>query len=685
MRTQLEMMFLESAARLGSPPQDALLFVNASPNTLAEPGLFSLRETLPERLVVEITEQAAVDDYDLLKQQLEPWMNSRVRFAIDDTGAGYSSLRHVVELSPDFLKLDRTLIHGIDKDSHRNALVRALVAFAREVGTSVIAEGIETPAELAAVLAAEVPLGQGNLLARPGAAWPTVNEVYRPSRTASASDRNANLRAALSSVVDAAAACEVVVAHLFRLGQVMPSLYLEHNGRLRCVAQRGLWQVLDGLPPDTGITGRAWATGEPIELHNVASSAAYLEAVPGVVAEICVPIKVDGVVIGALNVDSLSPFAVGMLNHLQECATLLSRRLGTLEWYAQDSPWQRGVHGSIAISAAAADRDAANTILSAMLAASGMDSAGLVRTCDEGYRLSASIGTLAATLQAMDGQSLSSVCTLVEHLSSCYTGSETTGLPYLGSETLRAGGARAVVLLPLRANNVGLGAIVLAHSRPMRLSAHLVEPLELLAGQAAATLNAVDLMEQLRHQAHHDGLTGLGNRLALDRTLDGLMEGPNTVLIADLDHFKQVNERYGHVGGDDALRTLAREVTATFPDLASYRMGGDEFLCLLPGADIAHAREVAEAVRVIGQRVLLRWGTSVTIGVAVPSSRESVHTTLARADQALLWAKKHARGSVMVSATLPGETRVRGRQPNRERTGVGIARDRVADGPGRGA
>ena len=109
--------------------------------------------------MVEITEQAAVDDYTLLNEQLEPWMHSRVRFAIDDTGAGYSSLRHVIELSPDFLKLDRSLIHGIDKDGHRNVLVRALVALharwnQRDCGRNQDPGGAGRPAR------AEVPLGQ---------------------------------------------------------------------------------------------------------------------------------------------------------------------------------------------------------------------------------------------------------------------------------------------------------------------------------------------------------------------------------------------------------------------------------------------------------------------------------------------------------------------------------------------
>jgi EAL domain-containing protein (putative c-di-GMP-specific phosphodiesterase class I) len=183
LRTDLEVMFLESAARLGPPPGDALLFVNVSPGALAHPGLLNLRWELPDRLVIEITEQTAVDDYSALKARLEQWSVRHARVAIDDTGAGYSSLRHVIELAPDFLKLDRTLITDIEKDSSRQALVRALVAFSREVGTTVIAEGIETTAELAALSRAGITLGQGFLFGRPGPAWPDVDRQQLPGQS----------------------------------------------------------------------------------------------------------------------------------------------------------------------------------------------------------------------------------------------------------------------------------------------------------------------------------------------------------------------------------------------------------------------------------------------------------------------------------------------------------------------
>ena len=103
----------------------------------------------------------------------------RVRVAIDDAGAGYSSLRHVIELTPDFLKLDRELVRDLDTDKNRRALVGAMSAFAAEVGTSVIAEGVETAEEFEVLRDAEVDLVQGYLLARPGKPWP---RLYRPCR-----------------------------------------------------------------------------------------------------------------------------------------------------------------------------------------------------------------------------------------------------------------------------------------------------------------------------------------------------------------------------------------------------------------------------------------------------------------------------------------------------------------------
>ncbi len=138
----------------------------------------------------------------------------------------------------------------------------------------------------------------------------------------------------------------------------MPSLYLEHDGRLRCVAQRGLWQVLDGLSGEAGITGRTWATGSPITLPDVAASADYLEAIPGVVAEICVPIVVDGHAVGSLNVESLHPFPADTAAVMRTYAQLLAGQLAVVGYRREVSAWQRSARASAAIAELGTDDDA---------------------------------------------------------------------------------------------------------------------------------------------------------------------------------------------------------------------------------------------------------------------------------------------------------------------------------------
>jgi EAL domain-containing protein (putative c-di-GMP-specific phosphodiesterase class I) len=117
--------------------------------------------------VIEVTEHAAVADYDALADCLRPLRERGVRLAIDDAGAGFASLRHILRLSPDVIKLDRTLCADIDTDPARHALATALIAFAAQIGSSVVAEGIERPEELLTLRALGVPYGQGFFLARP--------------------------------------------------------------------------------------------------------------------------------------------------------------------------------------------------------------------------------------------------------------------------------------------------------------------------------------------------------------------------------------------------------------------------------------------------------------------------------------------------------------------------------------
>ena len=136
------------------------------------PGLLELAERLPARLVIELTEQDAVQNTVQLRERLRPWIARGALVAVDDAGAGFTSLEYVAELRPDFLKLCRGMVTGVDLDPSRQAVLRATVAFAREVGARVVAEGVERPEELAILRDAEVDYGQGWLFGRPAEAWP---------------------------------------------------------------------------------------------------------------------------------------------------------------------------------------------------------------------------------------------------------------------------------------------------------------------------------------------------------------------------------------------------------------------------------------------------------------------------------------------------------------------------------
>lgn len=148
---------------------DQFLTVNLSPAVAAELALRSFPHAhLPWRqLVLEITEHAVVDSYGELRRRLAPLRERGLRVAIDDAGAGYASLHHVVELHPDLIKVDASLVHGLADDHARRVAVSAFVLLALDLGATVVAEGVERPEDLATLLDLGVDAAQGYLLARP--------------------------------------------------------------------------------------------------------------------------------------------------------------------------------------------------------------------------------------------------------------------------------------------------------------------------------------------------------------------------------------------------------------------------------------------------------------------------------------------------------------------------------------
>ncbi|MGH2511828.1 MAG: EAL domain-containing protein [Candidatus Limnocylindrales bacterium] len=148
-------------------PDDAWLALNASAGFILGGGLAETLKGQTRPIVIEITEHEPINDYARLRAALVD-LEPPVRVSVDDAGAGIANFGHIVELRPDFVKLDISLIRGIDGDVTRQALVVGLAQFTHSLGHDVIAEGVETAAELDTLRSLGIRLGQGYLLARPG-------------------------------------------------------------------------------------------------------------------------------------------------------------------------------------------------------------------------------------------------------------------------------------------------------------------------------------------------------------------------------------------------------------------------------------------------------------------------------------------------------------------------------------
>ncbi len=163
-------------AGAGEIPRGAKLFLNCLPTAIHDPSfrgeeLCSQLAEIglgPEDLVLEISERESIENFTIYREARDYYASLGVQVALDDTGAGYASLRAVMELSPNFIKLDHYLLRSIDTDPPRQELLRALDAVAKKIGAKIVAEGIETEEELQAVKDLGIAYGQGYRLGRPG-------------------------------------------------------------------------------------------------------------------------------------------------------------------------------------------------------------------------------------------------------------------------------------------------------------------------------------------------------------------------------------------------------------------------------------------------------------------------------------------------------------------------------------
>lgn len=171
LRADLEILAVRNALdRVAELPDAVTLACNACPEAIVDPRFPAALDDsgVPlSRIVIEVTEHVRIDEYTRLQTTLTNLRAAGAGVAVDDTGAGYASLTHVLQLRPDIVKLDRSLVTHVESDRARRTLITSLTLLALDIGAVVTAEGVETAAELEAVATLGVDHAQGYLIARP--------------------------------------------------------------------------------------------------------------------------------------------------------------------------------------------------------------------------------------------------------------------------------------------------------------------------------------------------------------------------------------------------------------------------------------------------------------------------------------------------------------------------------------
>ncbi len=170
-----------------------VLFLNIEPDSINDPELRQIAAShllidsslSPNRIVLEVTERSAITNFSAFRSALEYFRALGFKIAIDDGGAGYATLESMVELKPDFIKLDMSLIRNVDTDNTKQQLIKALINFGKETNVKILAEGIETKAELKTLLEMDIRLGQGYVFAYPSEPFPEIRSEILTQSTSS--------------------------------------------------------------------------------------------------------------------------------------------------------------------------------------------------------------------------------------------------------------------------------------------------------------------------------------------------------------------------------------------------------------------------------------------------------------------------------------------------------------------
>ena len=624
-------------AAAGVPP-GRLLWVNLSPEALGHPGLLEVAGRLPSRLVIELTEQDTVLNHALLRERLRPWIARGALVAVDDAGAGFTSLEYVADIRPDFLKLSRGMVTGVDADPRprggpaRDRRVRARSRRARRRRGRRARGGDET------LRAMDIDYGQGCLFGRPWRAWPRARGAPLPPRAARSAPESWSVtwraraaparRARRSPTTSPAAAC-CRASSSPRPG-ACAARPCAASGRSTTACRR---------PP--GIVGRVYRTGEPAIIRDVGDAVDYLPAVPGVHAEVAVPLAVDGTVAGVLDAESLTAIDNATVRRGPRAArrSCLSRLAELGELGAVSAAQQLARIGA-RLAATEDPESVVRELLAGALELSGYESALIALTDGHGALYPhVAEGPFAVAFAQLTAGELAAMAAWVDEATSSYTVGDAAGRGFSGHEALRRAGAGSLVVLPLIAARERLGLVVIADRVNHRPSSESVELLELLSLQAASGLRMASVLAQLRERSARDPLTGLHASLPQLPPRSG-------VVILEVDWLEPLN---GHAG-DDVLRATAGLLRELMPSGGqAFRIGGDEFVVTLDARHAAAAEIDRVGAPLARGRVL---GRSVSVGVAVGSPGEPGES-VRWPGRALRWSRSSAAAATASASPKP--------------------------------
>ena len=444
-----------------------------------------------------------------------------------------------------------------------------------------------------------------------------------------------------AAATDLRTACSGVVDDLHERWP-LPSAYLRIDGRLRCMASRGYFQVSDGFTTSTGVIGRVVSSGVAEVLQDVRTDPSFVAATSGLRAEACIPVRVFGEVVGAVNLESRDELSADAVADVERAATVLGRRLEQLGGLPAPSLAERLAHIAVDLAGEVRPGEVRRRALLGAVELSGASTAALAQLGEDGWAVTACVGPLGPVVAGWDGRVLDLLAGWVQAKTSSYFPPGEQVPPGHG---FLAGDIRALSVHPLVAAGRVTGLLLTADAEPGAPDPTVTAAMELLAMHTAAMLAVATSVEELSHQATRDPLTGLRNRRGLLELLQrSAAEGGWALVLLDLDGFKAVNDLRGHERGDALLSDVADSLTAAAPAGALvFRLGGDEFALLAPGLDGGgSAADLAtELVRAAAQGS----GADEPVGIGASAGvrlldAASASRALADADEALYAAKR---------------------------------------------